>query len=45
MLLKPGKPVTIYSGAGIIGISVSKTLTKQNVGKRDTSCDRNLAPK
>jgi hypothetical protein len=28
------KSVTIYSGAGIIGKSVSKTFTKQNMGKR-----------
>jgi hypothetical protein len=45
MLLTPGKPVNIYNGAGIIGISVSKTFTKQNIGKREASCDRNLAPK
>jgi len=34
MLSNPGKPVTIYSGAGIIGKSVSKTFAKQNMGKR-----------
>jgi len=34
ILSNPGKPVTIYSVAGIIGKSVSKIFTKQNMGKR-----------
>ena len=33
MLSNPGKPVTMYSVAGIIGKSFSKAFTKHNIQK------------